>query len=200
MWEYVNYNSGDIGQVYAVAQAWTSRPTLAELLGIQHDEVDALKKSLRLVGDDPDEVLHKLNQIPQHIAGLGRAYLANFDSAVVGPSMVEPLTPKGRPIKSMQGAHNKIKHGSLLVDSMEKILTKSENVVYIQRPEFQEPLLVLIQVPKAGDDREALTASLPTRQDWVTNMVSTVESIKNITAAILATCAMLLKERIWRYN
>ena len=95
---------------------------------------------------------------------------------------------------------NKIKHGSLLVDSMENILTKTENVVYVQRPEFQEPLLVLIQVPKAGDDREAITASLPVRQEWVTNMVSTVESIKNITADILATCATLLKEGIWRYN
>lgn len=199
MWEYVNYNSGDIGQVYTAAQAWISKPSLAELLGIQPDEVDALKEAHRVAGDDPDEVLAGLNQIPQHVVGLGRAYLSKFDPAVVGPNMVEPLTPTGRHIRSMQGAHNKIKHGSLLVGSMEKLLTKTEDIVHVQRPEFQEPLLVLIQVPTAGEDREALTASLPMRQEWVKDMVSTVESIRNMTAAVLATCATLIKDGIWRY-
>ncbi len=200
MYEYVNYDMSDVGRIYATARQWeASPPSLADVLGVSDGDLQALKDAHRLAGDDPEEVITALNQIPQNMARLGDAYLAPFDPSVTSTNVMQAVNPQGRPLRSMQAAHNKIKHGSGLVEDMSRILTLTEDESQVKGSEFTDQLLVLIQSPVPGESKEPLTASMPIRNTWARDMVDTIESVKNMAEALLGTSATLIKEGIWRY-
>ena len=199
MYEYVNYSSTDIGDVYADVDTWSAAPPLADVLGITAEDVGKMKAAHAAAGDDAEAVLKWLDEIPVHLQGLAKTYRAVFDPALVGAAVVNPVDHKGKPARSMQAAHNKIKHGGLVVEDLSDIVTFAGNELAATGPAFKGKLLILVQCPITQDALEPLVASVPVRKEWVSQMLRSIDSMKNMSEAIEATCASLIQEGIWTY-
>ena len=191
MYEFINYPSRQIGDLFAEANGWGTVPSIADLLGITDNELTRLKTSYEEAGNDPDELIAYLDKIPTEVQKVAQTYLAGFDDEVIKNS-VQPQKDR-----SMKSAHNKIKHGVGLIADAKNIVTNKETTAY--GPAFQGKMIVLIQTPKADDTKEPLLTSLPVTPEIVTSLVTSVSSIKHISNAILHTVAVLIQSGIWNY-
>ncbi len=194
MFEYVNYHSSNVGDTYALAQQWKTLPSLASVLGITESELEQLRVAVASSGDDPDEMVKHIDEIPQHLRGIADMYLATYDSSVIGSGVVNPSNSR-----SVKGTHNKIKHGSVLIEDASEIVTDDVNVAAARGPNFTGKMLVLIAVPESGQAEEPLTASLSVSYETMTNIMESIQSVRNIQHAIIGTVATLIKESIWSY-
>ena len=200
MYEYVNYSSWNIGDIYADVDNWAAAPPLADVLGITADDVAKMRAAHAAAGDDPEAVLRWLDEIPKHLQGLAKTYRASFNQAFIGgATMVSAVDSKGKPARSMQVAHNKIKHGGVVVEDFSEIVTLAGNAMAAKGPAFTDRLLVLVQCPPPVDALEPLVASLPVCREWVSRMLSSIDSMMNMSGAIAATCATLVQQGIWTY-
>lgn len=195
-YEYVTFESTDVGALFAEIDRWKSVPSIDQLLRITEQELDELKLVYGHNGDVEAELRH-LNEIPLELKGIAQSYRSKFESTILKQS-VPVVQPDKKKNRAMKMTHNKIKHGACIVAEPNKLLVRKAS--YIESSLINGTLNCLIQAPNAEQTDEPLMTTLPMTPERLQGMAQSVQSMRNISKSIASLVITLLDEGIWHYD